>query len=306
MLDALTLDQIRVFVAVAEEGSFRQAARRLSRVQSAVSHAIANLEAELGVALFDRSGHKPVLTRAGTALLEDACGILLKADSLRARARGLGEGVELSLSLCIDVLYPLTAISDALYQMREIYPSVAIRLETAALGGPLTSLLDGRSQMAITAGEDFRDPHITLDALGPVTFVAVAAPDHPLAKRGHGTPLGTADLVEHLQIVQADPTAWSKGRDIGVLSPGTWRVGGQDSKHALIRSGLGWGRLPLWAAKEDLAAGRLVRLNAVALGRDGASVMGCYLAHRNDAPLGPAARTLRRILLQRNSEEGGV
>ncbi|MDW3204188.1 MAG: LysR family transcriptional regulator [Alphaproteobacteria bacterium] len=305
MLDALTLDQIRVFVAVAEAGSFRQGARRLSRVQSAISHAIANLEAELGVTLFDRSGHKPVLTRAGTALLEDSRAILLKADSLRARARGLGEGVELSLSLCVDVLYSLPAISDALYRMREMYPSVAIRLETAALGGPLTSLLNGRCQIAITAGEEFRDPHVTLEALRPVVFVAVAAPMHPLARRGAGVSLDAADLVDHLQIVQEDPTAWSEGRDIGVLSPSTWRVAGQDSKHALIRAGLGWGRLPLWAAEEDLESGRLVRLNAVALGLNGASIMGCYLAHRNDAPLGPAARTLRQILLTKDDRESG-
>lgn len=49
MLDALTLDQMRIFVAIAETGSFRAAAARLSRVQSALSHAVANLEAELGV-----------------------------------------------------------------------------------------------------------------------------------------------------------------------------------------------------------------------------------------------------------------
>ena len=55
MLDPLTLDQLRVFVAVVEEGSFRAAAKRLGRVQSAVSHAVAGLETELEVALFDRS-----------------------------------------------------------------------------------------------------------------------------------------------------------------------------------------------------------------------------------------------------------
>ncbi len=93
MLDALTLDQMRIFVAIAEAGSFRAAASRLSRVQSAVSHAVANLEAELGVSLFDRSGHRPVLTPAGRSLLSDARAILLKTDTMRARARGLGEGV---------------------------------------------------------------------------------------------------------------------------------------------------------------------------------------------------------------------
>jgi hypothetical protein len=67
MLDALTLDQMRTFVAVADAGRFRAAAIRLARVQSAVSHAISNLEDQLGVALFDRTGHRPILTAEGRA-----------------------------------------------------------------------------------------------------------------------------------------------------------------------------------------------------------------------------------------------
>ena|ERR1700760_2213081 len=82
MLDALTLDQLRTFVAVAEAGSFRAGAKRLSRVQSAVSHAIGNLEAELGVTLFDRSSHRPTLTSDGRAMLADGRAILLKVDLL--------------------------------------------------------------------------------------------------------------------------------------------------------------------------------------------------------------------------------
>ena len=76
MLDALTLDQLRTFVAVAEAGSFRAGAKRLSRVQSAVSHAIGNLEAELGVILLDRSSHRPTLTSDGRVLLADGRAIL--------------------------------------------------------------------------------------------------------------------------------------------------------------------------------------------------------------------------------------
>src|SRR5688572_21843779 len=102
MLDGLTLDQMRTFVAVADAGSFRAAAARLARVQSAVSHAIAGLESQLGVALFDRSGHRPVLTEAGRTLLPDVRAALLKVDGLRARARGLGEGVELQLAIAVD------------------------------------------------------------------------------------------------------------------------------------------------------------------------------------------------------------
>ena len=65
MIDPLTLDQLRVLVSVAESGSFSAAARRLGRVQSAVSQSIQTMEATLGLALFDRSTRTPALTEAG-------------------------------------------------------------------------------------------------------------------------------------------------------------------------------------------------------------------------------------------------
>lgn len=297
MLDALTLDQMRAFVAVAEAGSFRAGAGRLSRVQSAVSHAIGNLEAQLGVTLFDRSSHRPTLTPEGRALLADARAILLKVDSMRARARGLGEGVELGLSIVVDTLFPLATMGAALRDMREAYPSVGIRLSVAPLGAPVAALRARRCTLGITVGEDFRDPHIELEALSSVSFVAVAAATHALAARAASkAALGAVELADHLQIVLEDPTPLTEGRDLGVLSPGTWRVSGQDTKHALIVAGLGWGRLPLWAVERDLAAGRLVRLPAAALGREGEAISEAYLAHRMDEPLGPAARAFRQAL----------
>jgi len=299
MLDGLTLDQMRAFVAVAESGSFRAGAVRLSRVQSAVSHAINNLEAQLAVSLFDRSGHRPSLTPEGQALLADARAILAKVDRMRARARGLGEGVELGLSIVVDVLFPVATLARTLTLMRESYPSVAVRMEVAALGGPLAALRAGRCKLGIMVGEEFRDQRIEMEALSSVSLVAVAASAHPLAARSRsGEPIGTLELADHLQIVLEDPTPLTEGRDFGVLSPGTWRVGTQDAKCALILGGLGWGRLPSWAVERDLADGSLVRLGATALGRQGETALAVYLAHRTDEPLGPAARILRQALFQ--------
>jgi DNA-binding transcriptional LysR family regulator len=296
MLDALTLDQMRVFVTVAECGSFRAGAARLSRVQSAVSHAVANLEAGLGVTLFDRTGHRPALTPEGRALLANARDILLRVDAMRARARGLGEGVEMELSLVVDTLFPIARVGAALAEMRGAYPSVALRLSVEPMGGPLQALIEKRCNLAVTAGEDFRDPRIALEALSSVPLVAVVAAGHPLARAKGDEPLGVPDLADHLQIVQSDPTPLSEGRQFGVLSPQTCRVGGQDTKHALILAGLGWGRLPLWLVERDLAEKKLVRLNTQALGRDGQVPVEAYLARRLDEPLGPAARFFGQAL----------
>lgn len=296
MLDVLTLDQMRTFVVVAESGSFRSGAIRLSRVQSAVSHAIANLEAGLGVSLFDRSGHRPVLTPEGQALLANARDILLRVDAMRARARGLGEGVELELSLIVDTLFPIATIGAALKEMRVAYPSVAIRLAVAPLGGPLDGLIERRFTLGIMVGEDFRDPAIGRQALTDVQLIAVVAAHHPLGLGADDGVLGSPELADHLQIVQSDPSQRSEGRDFGVLSPQTCRVSSQDTKHALILAGLGWGRLPLWQVERDLAEGRLVRLPTASLGRNSQVTAEAYLAHRIDEPLGPAARVFGEAL----------
>lgn len=296
MLDALTLDQMRTFVVVVESGSFRSGATRLSRVQSAVSHAIANLEATLGVSLFDRSGHRPVLTPEGQALLTNARDILLRVDAMRARARGLGEGVELELSLIVDVLFPLATVGAALEEMRSVYPTVSIRLAVSPLGGPLEGLINRRFTLGIMAGEDFPDPAISRRALAEIQMIAVVSPAHPLGRNAGGVTLGSPDLADHLQIVLSDPSQRSEGRDFGVLSPQTCRVSNQDAKHALILAGLGWGRLPEWQVERDLAEGRLVRLSTASLGRDSQLPMEVYLVHRIDEPLGPAARVFGESL----------
>ncbi|SSW67403.1 LysR family transcriptional regulator [Achromobacter agilis] len=297
MIDALTLDQLRVFTAVADTGSFRAAARRLSRVQSAVSHAIANAESQLGVTLFDRSGHRPVMTPQGEALLANARDILLRVDAMRARAQGLGEGVELELSLAVDTLFPIAEIGAALNAMHAAYPSVAARVSVLPLGGPIDALLARSHTLGVIAGEHFRDPRIAMQALSSVQMVAVVGAGHALARHAAANaPLGPPELADHVQIVQSDPSTLTQGRDFAVLSPQTCRVNGQDAKHALIVAGVGWGRLPLWQVERDLAEGRLLRLPTDSLGRGSQVATETYLAHRIDQPLGPAARVLAAAL----------
>jgi DNA-binding transcriptional LysR family regulator len=306
MLDAVTLDQMRAFVAIAEAGGFRAAAGRLSRAQSAVSHAIGNLEAQLGVTLFDRSGRRPTLTPEGRALLGDVRAILLKVDTMRARARGLGEGLELRLAITLDPQFPLGIVAAALKDLHDAYPSVSVRLWTAPLGAAILALREGRCTLAITAAE-IPDPRIELEALSFVQRAAVAAATHPVAARsGSGEPLTAAELADHLQIVVPDPSPLTEGRDFGVLSPGTWRVSDNATKHALIVAGVGWGSLPLWLVERELAEGRLVRIAAAELGPQGETLVRAYLAHRTDQPLGPAARLLRKALLRHVDGAGAI
>src|SRR5207302_7507971 len=90
-----SLDQLTVFLTVVETGSFAAAGRRLGRATSAISYNIANLERQIGVALFDRANtRRPILTEAGMALLSKARAISGGIDDFRASVKGLRSGLE--------------------------------------------------------------------------------------------------------------------------------------------------------------------------------------------------------------------
>src|ERR1700752_2007476 len=98
MIDGVTLDQLRTFIAAAETGSFSAAGRKLRRAQSVISQTLANLELQLGVKLFDRRGRYPQLTDEGRSLLVDAHRVAAEMDGFKARARTISEGLEPELA----------------------------------------------------------------------------------------------------------------------------------------------------------------------------------------------------------------
>jgi DNA-binding transcriptional LysR family regulator len=109
-----TLDQLRVFLTVVDVGSFAGAARKLNRATSVISYSISNLETQLGVMLFDReSTRKPQLTEPGRTVLAEARTVSHGIDGLRAKVKGLLQGLEPEVHLALDVMLPTARIADA-------------------------------------------------------------------------------------------------------------------------------------------------------------------------------------------------
>lgn len=298
MLDALTLDQLRVFVTIADRGSFRAAARSLGRAQSGLSSAIANLEAELRVPLFDRSEHRPVLTEAGVTLLAEARTLLIRADAFRARANSFRQGVEAGLTVALDPLLPLPLLAAVIGRFQSEYPSVRLELETAPMTAALAMVLDGRCDLGLTAAEE-QDPHIGSEVIGEIDgMIPVCHPDHALAGSGETGKWATVDLADHVQIVISDPSARSAGRNFGVLSQRTCRVSDIATKHGLIRAGVGWGNLPLWMVADDIGAGRLARVALAAHRAPEPAPLTLFAIRRIDRQHGPAASSLCRMLAE--------
>src|SRR4051812_34097384 len=141
-----TFDQLRLFLAIVETGSFGAAARKLNRAVSVVSYGIANLEAQLGVTLFDREGtRKPQLSIAGRAVLAEARTVAHGMDGLRAKVKGLLEGLEAEVSLAVDVMLPTARLGAVLRAFRAEFPTVTLRLHVEALGAVTALILDGKA-----------------------------------------------------------------------------------------------------------------------------------------------------------------
>ncbi|RWQ62322.1 LysR family transcriptional regulator, partial [Mesorhizobium sp.] len=139
-----TLDQLQILVAVADTGSFSAAGRKLNRAQSVISYAIANLEAQLGLKLFEREGtREPQLTDVGRATLEDARRMVGMLQRIRSRVDGHKQGLEAEVSMSVDVTLPLPVLVRVLKAFEAQFPTVMLRLHIGSLGLILDHVVGG-------------------------------------------------------------------------------------------------------------------------------------------------------------------
>jgi DNA-binding transcriptional LysR family regulator len=287
MLDSLTLDQIRTFLAVADAGSFSKAAKQLNRAQSAVTYAIQKLETQLGILLFDRAAYRPALTEAGRVLLPRARRIAEETNDLRDAARSLASGLEAELTIVLDSMFPMPAVVEALRAFTAKFPTVPPRIHVQSLGAAAELVLDGTcmigflpmyfSDMALLK----RFPLLTVE------LVPVVAPDHPLAALDG--PIDTRILQRHVQLVLTDRSSLTAGRDHGVLSGRTWRLADLGAKQSMLLAGLGWGNMPSHLVQDDIAQGRLKVIQPIEFDSRAAQLVMCG-AYLSDHRLGPAGQ----------------
>lgn len=292
-MDALTLDQFTVFVAIAEAGSFAGAARRLGRAQSAVTYAVQKLEEQTGLPLFDRSAYRPVLSEAGRALLPRARRVVEDVAAYRRQAAGIAQGVEAELTVALSSLTPLDLVTPALARLHGDYPGVQLRLLIQPDEQAVDSLLEGEADLALALDLPGLPGWAERSPLADLDMVFVAARDHPLAALEG--PLAPEVLGEHLQVAVSVERAARRGRDHGVVGINRWYVPDVTTKLALLRAGLGWGSMPRAMVAEDLAAGRMVLLRGATPFRDRPAAMLAAIHHR-ERPPGPAARAFVAVL----------
>lgn len=285
-MDSLTLDQITLFLAVVDEGSFSKAAKRLNRAQSAVTYGIQKLEAQFGLPLFDRSTYRPTLSEAGRTLLIRARRIAEEANAFRDTAHSLASGLEAELTIVLDSMFPMPAVVDALRAFTEKFPTVPPRVFVQPLGAAVELILDGTAMIGLVPLFFSDIPPLKRFPLMTIELVPVVSPDHALAMIDG--PIDTHELLRHVQLVLTDRSAVTAGRDYGVLSGRTWRLADLGAKQSMLLAGLGWGNMPAHLIEDDVARGRLkvIQPSEFDAGTAKLVMSGSYLAGRTLGPAG--------------------
>lgn len=282
-LPRTTLEQWAVLAAVVDEGGFAQAAEALHRSQSAVSYTVAKLQEALDVPLLVIEGRKAVLTAHGQVLLHRARRLTCELETLELLASSLKEGWEPTLSLVVDAAFPRKLLLSIVSELQRQCPRTQLQLSDVVLSGADDAILDGNADVVVTTRVPqgfFGDPLID------ITFVAVAAPGHPLLQIE--PPLTAEHLLEHVQCVIRD-SGTKHPRDDGWLGAGTrCTVSSMEASLATVEAGLAYAWLPEHLVEESLRRGALQRL-PLTTGVTRKISLSLVLVRPDGA--GPAART---------------
>lgn len=254
----LSLESIEVLDAIARKGSFAAAAESLFRVPSAVTYTVRKLEEDLGVSLFNRSGHRAELTEAGTELLREGRHLLNAASELESRVRRVASGVETELCIAVSDIFNIASIYPILNRFYAQDFGTRIKLLREVYGGSWDALMSGRADISFGAPGD-APPGVGYAArpLGTLEFHYAVAPHHPLASLPE--PLQNQDIMRYRSVSAADSSRSLPPRTSGILSgQDVLTVPDMQAKlHAQI-NGLGVGYLPKSLAEKYAALGQLV------------------------------------------------
>ncbi|TDF85134.1 LysR family transcriptional regulator [Pseudomonas sp. H9] len=284
MAQQWNLEQLRLFVGVAEQRSFSAVARAQRKAQSAVSNAIALLEADLGVTLFERSsGRQPRLTEAGAALLEEARELLRQCERLDGRALALMRGQEAQLRVAQDEAMPYQPVIDSLDELARQFPLLEVQLASGAQGDVARRLVERRADLGLLFRHENMPHALERRALGKVEMVTVCAVNHPLAQVGR---VNRQQLARHRQLLIAPRESGYSGGD--PISPQVWRADSFYAMAELLMRGLGWAWLPRHVVQYPTYQAQMVELSSEWT----PPALVVELVWRRDEPLGPAAQCL--------------
>jgi DNA-binding transcriptional LysR family regulator len=241
------------FVQAATQGSFSAAARKLGRSQSTISAAVASLEIDLNLTLFDRSSRKPGLTPAGHVVLQRAEAILAATSRLEMTASQLSQGVEAKLTVALSDTYQSDRFEAALSTFEQRYPDLELECLIAECDDLVALVQSGRAHVAFAERQDSYPPDLASSTVDERTEIALfVAHGHPLAA------LAKVDqemLQQHRELRLATIVNPYESRAKGRV----WSAPSYLMLLEMAQGGFGWAPLPRWLV-ERFGAGALQEL----------------------------------------------
>ena len=257
-----SLEQWQALISIVEAGGYAQAARQLSKTQSAITYLIGRLEDLLGIRLFERQGRRAVLTAAGQMAYQRAQVLVSEALRLERASQTLAAGWSPKLHVAAEVVFPSPLLLKAMETFAETGADTRIEVFETVLTGTQEALLEGKVDLAIS-------PFIPTGFLGEpllrLKLVALASPSHPL--HGYKGALGFDELRQHRQLLVRD-----SGVQRGLLKAGPelqqqWIFSSMALSLEAAIAGLGFAWYPEGRVEKEVASGLLKPLRI----RDGAS-----------------------------------
>ena len=289
MIESVTLDQLRILAAIADAGSFTAASKRLDRAQSAISHAMANLELQLDLQLFDRSQKKPRLTSAGEKILEEGRSILVRTERLKSIAKSLVKGVESNIVIASDTIVPPSPLFNALREFADQFSHVSVTLHREGIGSSPSYIMNEIAHIGFTGSlslAPYEEDVFDRFSIGHAEVVAIAAPTHPLSRLRR--PLLDRDLSDLRQLI---PSSRVTPKYTNTLVHNVWAVADLQMRYDMIVAGIGWGTVPLVMARNDILSGKVIELKIKSRSRESMRVPLFGIVKTSTA-IGPGARWL--------------
>jgi DNA-binding transcriptional LysR family regulator len=286
-------DQMQAFVLAAELGSFSAAARRMGKAQSAVSTAIANLEIDAGVELFDRTGRSPVLTEEGKALLPHARGILLGNNEFFSKASSMAQGIEADLCIAIEQGISIAPLMDVFRQFSVDFAHVSLELLRPGPNDTATLLKESRAVLGLMSEQESYPTGFQFRGVGHSRLVPVCAPSHPLSEMAQ---VGFRDLRQYRQLIPRSRSLAAVGQLVERKSTSVWYAESPALIMEFVQQGLGWAELPFSVVSEQIRKRTLARLNYDFQQSD--ILIGIDVVWTEQQALGVAAHWMRDRLLE--------
>ena len=228
------------FVQAATQGSFSAAARKLGRSQSTISAAVASLEIDLDLVLFDRSSRKPTLTPAGHVMLQRAEAILAATSRMEMSARQLAEGVEPKLTVAISDTYQSARFEAALVGFEQRYPDLELECLIAECDDLIELVQRGRAHLAFAEMQDTYPPDLVTSTVAERTDLALFVKDDHVLTRVERVDQQVLEQHRELRLATiVNPyDSRAKGR--------VWSAPSYLMLMEMAEMGFGWAALPRW------------------------------------------------------------